>query len=490
MVVSPHLDPASEVPLYRQLYEYFKEAIQSGRMRRGDRLPPTRELAGSLGLNRTTVSAAYELLVAQGLVAGHVGRGSFVAGGAGDAGCLDWASLLTRPEHSAPAPVALDPGAISFAASRPSEGLFPIEALAESCREALATDGAGVLQLGSPGGYEPLRRYLFQEARREGILRAGDEIIVTSGCQQALDLIRRVLLAAGDRVALEDPVYPGLKNLFLDAGARTLGIPVGEEGIDLRLLDRALAEERPKLVVVTSNFQNPTGCTVPLEARRELLGMVRRAGAVLVENDIYGALRYRGEPVPSIKQLDEDGNTVLLRSFSKVSFPGLRVGWVIGPRPLLERMGEAKQLSDLHTSQLSQAALLRFAESGRLEAHRRRVLAAGAERLAATLAACERYLPPGARFTRPEGGMNLWVRLPGALDAGELLPRAQREGVTYLPGKYFAVSRFEPGGLRLSFAGLEPERIEEGVRILGRIFSAEWERVEAARSREPASVIV
>src|SRR6185312_15968048 len=150
-----------------------------------------------------------------------------------------------------------------------------------------------------------------------------------------------------------------------------------------------------------------------------------------------------------------------LRSFSKISFPGLRVGWAVGPKPLIDRLRNAKEASDLHTDQLSQAVLLEFAETGRLEAHRARMLEAGAERLAATLEACSDYLPRGSRWSRPEGGMNVWVRLPGPLDAGDLLPRAQREGVAYLPGRYFEVSRRQSGALRLSFAGLTPDRIRK-----------------------------
>jgi 2-aminoadipate transaminase len=161
---------------------------------------------------------------------------------------------------------------------------------------------------------------------------------------------------------------------------------------------------------------------------------------------------------------------------------------VVGPKPLIDRLRQAKEAADLHTDQLSQAVLLEFAESGRLEAHRARVLQAGAERLAATLDACRRYLPAGARWTEPQGGMNVWVRLPEPLDAGELLPRAQKEGVAYLPGRYFAVSRLEPGALRLSFADLAPEQIRSGLAILGRIVSGEM--ASASESFEPASAMV
>src|SRR5260370_11406109 len=314
----------------------------------------------------------------------------------------------------------------------------------------------------------------------------GDDLIVTSGCQQAVDLLQRVLVRAGDKIGVEEAVYPGVKNLFLCAGAHVVGVPVGRDGIDLDNLQRVLEKERPKLLVVTPNFHNPTGAPMPLAARKTLLQMVRAAGVALIENDTYGDLRYEGAALPAVKSED----TILLRSFSKIAFPGLRVGWAIGPQAVIARMTEAKQLSDLHSDQLSQAVLLRFAESGRLEQHRQRTLTAGAEKLKAVLSACERRLPSGSTFTRPQGGMNLWVRLPEPLDAGELLMRAQRENVTYLPGRYFTLSRPDPGGLRLSFAGLTPQQIRKGVSILGEIFSMELERTQSARSLEPAPAMV
>jgi 2-aminoadipate transaminase len=359
-----------------------------------------------------------------------------------------------------------------------------------SCQEALAEPGAAaILQLGSPNGYAPLRHHLLEAAHHEGVARAGDDLMITNGCQQALDLIQRVLVRAGDTVLVEDPVYPGLKNLFLHGGAQLVGVPVGRDGADLEALESLIERRRPRLLVVTPNFQNPTGATLPAAARKSILRLARAAGVIVVENDTYGELRYEGGALPTLRQLDDSGDTVLLRSFSKLTFPGLRVGWVIGPRLLLGRLAEAKQLADLHTDQLAQAVLLRFAVSGRLDAHRARMLAAGRERLRAVLEACARWLPEGATFTRPEGGMSLWVRLPEPLDAGELLNRAQRAGAAYLPGKYFAVTRPQPGALRLSFAGLTPEQIRTGVAILGEVFSSELARARLERF-EPAPAMV
>jgi len=492
---APNLSHQSEVPLYRQLYEHIALRIRSGGLARGERLPATRELAGLLGLNRTTVSAAYDILENEGLIAGQVGRGSFVTGGAqASAGGVDWNSLLERVEHLPAGPPAGSSGSmghevVSFVMSRPAGALFPLDEFRASCQAVLARpDLATILQLGSPSGYEPLRRHLMEEARRQSLARAGDDLLITNGCQQALDLIGRVLLRPGDTVAVEDPVYTGLKNLLAGMGAQLVGIPVGPDGMDIAHLERVLVRERPRFLVVTCNFQNPTGATLSLSARRALLAAARAARVPVVENDAYGELRYQGDPLPAIKQLDEQDGTILLRSFSKVSFPGLRVGWVVGPKLLLDRLRYAKESADLHTDQLAQAVLLEFAQSGRLEAHRASTLKAGGLRLEATLESCRRFLPAGTRWTQPEGGMNLWIRLPEPLDAGELLPRAQKEGVAYLPGRYFAVSRLDPGALRLSFAGLEPDQIRRGLAILGRVVADEM--ANCSRSEGPSSALV
>jgi DNA-binding transcriptional MocR family regulator len=445
MIQWPKLDPDASVPLYRQLSDFIRDQIASGSFRTGDRLPATRELAVLVGLNRTTIAAAYEILETEGLIHGHVGRGSFVAGAAA-------------------------PDRISFASSRPAEELFPLDEFRRTAKEVLDDPRLGqVLQLGSPNGYGPLRRWLLDRAAAEGVARSGDDVLITSGAQQALDLIQRVFAPAGETVIVEDPVYPGLKNVFEQGGARLVGLPVGDSGVAVNALDRALRTERPRLVVLTPNFQNPTGATLDAPSRRNLLRLVRAAGALLVEIDIYRELRYSGEPQPSLKSLDAEGETIQIGSFSKIAFPGLRVGWVVAPRAVLARLAEAKQSSDLHTDQLSQAILLRFAESGRLDHHRRRVLAAGAERLQAALSACEELLPPGSHFTRPRGGMSLWVNLPAACDAAELLPAAERAGVTYLPGRFFTISHPQPNGLRLSFAGLPPERICLGIERLAEV---------------------
>jgi 2-aminoadipate transaminase len=267
-------------------------------------------------------------------------------------------------------------------------------------------------------------------------------------------------------------------------------VPVGDDGLDPASLEAALSREKPKLLALTANFQNPTGATLSIEARREIVRVCARAGVAIIENDIYGQLRYEGEPLPTLKALDERGDGILLRSFSKIAFPGLRVGWVVAPRPVIAALAAAKQWTDLHSDHLSQAVLLRFAESGRLARHRELVLESGRAALKTVTSACARYLPEGSRFTHPRGGMNLWIRLPEPLDAGELRARALAAGVNYLPGSWFRVTDAHRTGLRLSFCGLEAGQIDKGVAILGRVFGEALEQVRAAENLGPAPALV
>lgn len=480
------LDPRAEEPLYRQLYRQLRQRILSGALPHGQRIPPTRELAGQLGVNRATVAAAYELLEQEGLIRGHVGRGSFVSGAAGPA--MDWDARLAAAGVEARAWDAR--ARIDFSSARPGDEQLPLEEFRACGREVLRGDIADILRLGSPYGYAPLREFLLEQARREGAAREDDDILITSGCQQALDLLGRALVRDGQAAAIEDPVYPGLREVFSRAGARIAGVPVNEQGVDLDALARILEREPVAVIAVTPNFQNPTGTTMPLEERRELLRLARQARVAVIENDIYSGLRYQGDAIPSLKHLDEDRLVIQIRSVSKLALPGLRVGWITAPREAVSRLAAWKQTSDLHSDHLSQAVLLRFAESGRLEAHRLRLAAAGRLRLQAVLAACARHLPAGARFTRPEGGANVWARLPEPLDPERILPKAEEAGVTFLPGRIFAVQRPQTGALRLCFAALDPATIEEGVRILGRVFRKEWQRQRATAGARLAPAIV
>jgi 2-aminoadipate transaminase len=484
-------DSDSDTPLYKQLADAVVALIENGGIRSGERLPATRELAGQLGLNRTTISAAYAVLEQSGLIEGHVGRGSFVAERHVPAvnRAPNWDEILSPSDSEVPP--SSQNIEISFASSRPNREAFPLAQFRRLAKQVIdSQDAAEILQLGSPLGYFPLRRYLLAQAAADGIARPGDDLIITNGCQQALDLLARLLASGGQGIALEDPVYHGLLRAFSRAGANLIPVPVDHAGIDVDALEEAIQRNRPRLLIVTPSFQNPTGATLPLERRKRIVSLAQRFGLVLVENDIYSELRYQGKPLPTLKALDETGNTILLRSYSKVSFPGLRVGWAIAPRTVISRLADAKQISDLHSDQLSQAVLLRFAESGELEHHLERTRIAGAERLEAVLRACNQYLPHGATFTRPEGGMSLWIELPPPLTAENLLRRVQERGVDFLSNGYFSMHPANGRGLRISFGGLSPEEIRRGIQIIGETASEELTAKPAKMRFEPVPALV
>lgn len=470
-----HLDPGSETPLYRQLADAISRLIEASALGPGDRLPATRELAAQLGLNRTTVSAAYALLEQSGRIEGQVGRGSFVAARMRIGGLRagpDWSALL--PPLEVERNGLRSKIEISFASSSPGDDQLPLPQFRRIAKQVIdSPDAAGILHLGSSLGYGPLRRYLLKGAIEEGIARADDDLLITNGCQQALDLLARLFAGPGTTVITEDPVYRGLLRVFSRSGAELVGVPVNEGGLDVDALESALQRHRPRLLVVTPTFQNPTGTTLTLERRERIVELANRFGCVLVENDIYSELRYSGSAQPTLRRLDPTGSTVLLRSYSKIGFPGLRIGWVIAPRPVIACLAEAKEASDLHTGQLAQAVLLRFAESGELSRHLAHLKRSGSERLRAALDACALHLPASSRYTRPEGGLNLWLELPAPLDSETVLRRAQESGVTFLAGPYFSLRRSHRRALRLSFGGLTPRQITDGIQILGGIVERE-----------------
>jgi DNA-binding transcriptional MocR family regulator len=293
MEIRPELDANSSTPIYRQLSSYLTRLIETGDLLPGDRLPPTRELAGQLGLNRTTVSAAYDALEQNGLIKGSVGRGSFVCGAAErETDALDWshAPSLRRFPYQ---PVPRVHVAVNFSASRPSERLFPVDEFRASCDEVLASDKMrSLLQVGSPSGLRTAAPLPDAAFRIRGPFRRHHSYQrLPTGCRSAA---ASTCEAGYARVAIEEPVYPGLRNLFLEAGADLIGVAVGQDGVDFPLVAAGTSRRARRSVVLTPSFQNPTGATIPAANRRGILDMARAAGAVVIENDIYSELAYQG----------------------------------------------------------------------------------------------------------------------------------------------------------------------------------------------------
>jgi len=494
-----HLQPESHVPLYVQLRDQLRALVHTGDLRPGDRIPASRELATMLGVHRTTVANAYAELESEGLIQGHVGRGTYIKGNGnglkitppppqvlnGGNG-IRWELLfadergeevLSRLTASAPE------NALSFVMACPAQQFFPIDELQMCVNAVLRREATEVLNLGPSDGYPPLKEALLELLRAEGIAARDENLLITDGCQQSLDLISKAFVRPGDTVLLENPTYPGSVAVFNSARARSLGVPVRTRpepgtslGLDLEVLEATLAANRVKLIVVTPDFHNPTGTSMPLASRRKLLELASRYQVPVVEDHIYARLHEREERVPSLKQLDRSNLVIHIDSFAKVAFPGLRVGWIVAPAAAIERLRVVKQMTDLHTDQLAQATLAEFLRRGLFSKHVAKMRKVYALRLAALDEALRKHMPEETRWTRPEGGMCLWLELPPGFDASELLIHAKERGVLFAPGRYFYVQNPLPNILRLGFASLDEKQIARGVATLADLLRIEMRK--------------
>jgi DNA-binding transcriptional MocR family regulator len=476
------VDRGSGVPLARQIASAILSAIERRELQAGARLPAERDLASRLGVDRMTVARAYEALASEGFVVRQVGRGTFVAdrlpaaaGGGDEVSALPWASAFSdRSSALGPGPVGAlhapaPDGAVNLGSHFPDPSLFPVRDFRRAMDAAIRREGARLFGYGPAGGYPPLRRYVAGWLTRRGAAVEEDEVVVTNGSQQGIDLVARVLLDPGDRVAVENPTYTGAVQVFQSHGARVLGIPLDGEGMRPDRLAEALARSPVRLLYVIPNFQNPTSGTLSLERRRSLLAVAARHGVPVLEDDFGGDLRFEGEEIPSLKALDRRGAVIYVGSFAKKLLPGLRIGWVAAPREAAEKIGLLKQVTDWNTSLLLQAALHEFCRLGMMERHLRRVLGAYRERRDAMVEAMRRHFPRDVRWTRPEGGLVVWVTLPPGVSAESVALEARGRGVVVGRGDLFYVDGGGHGNLRLVYAQASPDQIRRGIRILGSV---------------------
>ena len=347
----------------------------------------------------------------------------------------------------------------------------------------LRKEGPDVLNLGPSDGYPPLKEALIELLRSEGLTVKDENLLITDGCQQSLDLISKAFVRPGDCVVMENPTYPGAVAIFNGARARCIGVPVNTHpepgkpmGVDLEAMEATLAANRVKLIVLTPDFHNPTGTSMPLASRRKLLELATRHQVPVVEDHIYARLHARDERVPSLKQLDRSNLVIHIDSFAKVAFPGLRVGWIVAAPAAIERLRQVKQTTDLHTDQLAQATLAEFLRRGYFSKHLAKMRKVYALRLSALDEALRKNMPEETRWTRPEGGMCLWVELPPGFDANELLIHAKERGLLFAPGRYFYVQSHLPNTLRLGFANLDEKELTRGVVTLADLLRVEMKK--------------
>lgn len=486
------LDRADGPSLYLQLAEALASAVAGGALAVGERLPSERELAGVLGVSRTTVVAAYRELEARGLARGHVGRGTFVVGGAGadDGGApFAWRGKLAKGAGrlSDPALRALvgetRPDTVSFAAGVPALDRFPVDAFRRLTDRVLRRGAQASLGLLPTEGHPALREAL---GARSGAGR--EEVLVVSGAQQGLDLVTRCLVDPGDWVVMDRPGYLGAVQTFLSAGANVVGWDF--ERADTGELGDLLLRHRPKLIYTNPTFQNPTGLTLPLAKRREVLRLARRHRVPVVEDEPYRDLRFAGSPPPppTLRELDEGGLVVHLGTFSKTLAAGLRLGWVLAPEAVVEQLALVKARSDLFGNAPTQLVAAEALATDLFDAHMASLREEHERRHQALVHSLERRLLPGALSWRAaEGGLYLWCRLsePG-LDSSRLQEEAALAGVSFVAGRPFYADGGGERRIRLCYAGLPPADIERGVgRLAGLLGEERGEAGHRASASRP-----
>jgi 2-aminoadipate transaminase len=365
--------------------------------------------------------------------------------------------------------VTAQPDVISLAGGLPAPELFPVDEYRRAFEWVLETDGAQALQYGPSEGYRPLRQLLAERLSGFGMRCSADDLLITNGSQQALDLLGKVFLNPGDTILVERPTYLGALQAFNQYQPTYLAVGMDDDGMHVDEVERALSSSRHriKLIYALPNFQNPTGRSLSLERRHRLVEVASRFGVPIIEDDPYGELRYEGEHLPSLKSLDRDGVVIYLGTFSKILAPGFRLGWVVAAPDALETLLHAKQPSDLHTGMAQQMATWQVARDGFVDAHVERIKAFYRERRDVMLRALEEHFPQDAHFTRPAGGLFVWAELPSFIDTRELLLDAVRDKVAFVPGQGFHSDHSGSNTMRLNFSNVPPDSLREGVRRLG-----------------------
>lgn len=488
--MSIRLTRRGDRPLYLQVADQLRAQIESGRLAPQTRLPASRTLAQQLGVNRITVVNAYAELEAEGLVESRVGSGTYVAAAPVPDGQPAWGGPppLRRPWNAGQmvaemSRLAQQPGVISFAGGAPASEFLPVNQFRRALNEVLRRDGPDALQYEQVAGYLPLRETIAAHLRRQNIRVTGENILITAGCQQALDLALRVLTRSGSGTLLvEDPCYLGLLDLTTSRHITPVGIPLDEQGMQIDRLEQLILRHHPQLIYVTPSFQNPTGVTLPLERRQALLDVAARYGVPILEDASYNELHYEAAPLPTLKSLDTANIVLHAGGFSKSLVPGIRIGYVIAPPGLHERLVAAKQTADVLTSPLNQRALHAYLSGGHFAEHLQQVRRAYRARRDAMLCAIEQHFPAAARWHCPAGGLYIWVEMPpDGPTATDLYLSAINYSVAYAIGSVFSASGTFTNGIRLNFAAHPPDRIAEGIRRLGKA----WHELLARHAAAP-----
>ena len=362
------------------------------------------------------------------------------------------------------------PEVISFAGGMPAPELFPTQEIAQAFYKVIAEDGRAALQYSTTEGFTPLRQSIAERMQAKGIQAAANNILIISGSQQGLELVAKVLFNIGDKILVERPTYLAAIQTFSLFETQFVSVASDDEGMDVDDVERKLREHPDiKLIYLVANFQNPSGTTLSLARRKRLVQLAQRYGVRVLEDDPYGELRYRGETIPPLKSLDDSGLVTYLSTFSKTMAPGLRLGWLVAEPEMYQKLVIAKQATDLHTNTVTQRAAHHYLTHHSADEHIAKIRAVYGERCRVMLESLENYFPPHLRWTKPEGGMFLWVELPTHVRAEEVLAEAIAEKIAFVPGAPFFANEKQHNFMRLNFSNQVPEKIEEGLKRLAQV---------------------
>jgi 2-aminoadipate transaminase len=472
------LDRDGDVSITQQLVDRFVAAIEAGELEPGSKLPPTRELAAEAGVNHLTAARVYRKLAELGYVTASVGRGTFVrtiAPASSDSRGDDWqVYALPQVDVSYSEQVLADTfslagrdDVISLATGWPAPSTYPTEALARITADVFAEIGGNALSYLPAEGLFDLREQIAARGRTYGYAEDADEVVITSGAQQAIALSARATLEPGDVAVVESPTFIGMMTALKGTGARVIGVPVDEDGFDVAALERLLARHEVKLVGLQSACQNPTGRSLSEERRRRLAELAIERNFFVLEDRVYADMRFEGKLVRSLREL-APAHVLYVNSLSKVVGGGLRAGWVAARGPVRERIAMLKLDADFHSPTLIQHVVARWLATGAYDRHVRHTMPFYRERRDALLLALERHMAGEYRVDPPLGGHHLWVTLTRPLDERALYGEAARNGVTFTPGGAVTAERRSQTSLRLSFSLLDPPELDEGVRRLAR----------------------
>jgi DNA-binding transcriptional MocR family regulator len=467
-----------DVSLTQQLVDRFAAAIDSGDLDPGEKLPTTRALAADAGVNHLTAARVYRRLAELGYVTATVGRGTFVrtlAPAAAEDRGDDWQSYVLPDRPYTYADQVLEdafrlpaePGIISLSTGFPSPGCYPTAELSEIAAQVFEKSGGAALDYLTAEGLYELREQLAIRGRRMGWASEPDEILVASGARQALDLTARALLDPGDVAVIESPTFVGSLGSMRATGARVIGVPYRDDGLDLDALEQVLARHEVKVVALQTSSQNPTGADMSNDKRERLARLAMERNFFILEDGVYSDLRYEGKGPRPLREL-APGHVIYLSSLSKTVGGGLRVGWVAARGPVFERIAHLKLENDFFTSGVTQHIAAEFLASGGYEVQLERSQRFYRERRDALLESLSRHLTGEYRAAVPNGGHHVWMTLNRAVDERAFYAEAVRHGVTYVPGAIVHAERPAETHVRLSFSMVDPADLDEGVKRIAR----------------------